>query len=623
MPGILLSFDSSKKLQCDAIATATDRLCHEGLLSYKTFHHGNFSVAVVTGHPAGTSYCRTENGIELFVYGEIYPRLNDPHLNSWQGGRKWYSEFICDLYMRYNKRFVDYLNGEFCLVLLDHLKDLLVIANDRFAIRPWYVLETEHGFTLSPEVKALLPFLGRPPELDEEILAGFLAFNKIRLGNRTMIREIEVFPPASLWQVHLPSGRVEKTKYWTFHYNDSTTNAPLSQDTIDQLVVCYRTVMDRRSRVHEKRRVGISLSGGLDSRTMVAAVPLERRKSILAFTYGILESDEVQIAQRVAETAGMPQTLYKLDAQDYVACAEASVQFSDELDLFVQGCQINWLTQAREHVDVMMTGIDLDVTLGGIYLEPDVMAAKNDEDVFQLLCTKNTVFTQAELGDLLTPEFGRRAGEAPYLFVRDLIGKLNQDTPSAKYDLFINQYSMRRIIMLRYAMIRFFLETASPVYDYDLIDLILSLPVTHRAAHRAFVPFLHQLSPELEAIPYQRTLLPPSAPREFWLKSIEIERQKEKLYLDIWKASRGAVYLPYRRYYSNFDEWLRLNPGWLSLTDNLLKNQKSLLYQMEIIRKSYVENLIEQHRTGARSLRQRLICLMSAELYLRKYHSNI
>ena len=620
MPGLLVAYPGpNNSIDRSLFSRAMTILSHEGVYEAGEQHQPGFSIGRITGSPLGHSHYDSGQRVVTRVYGAIYPRRSSPGYNAPGYEESQSARYACDQYAQLGLKFVDQLNGEFNLVLWDKGQNSLVIANDRYGMRPWYVLRLGVGFVLSPEVKGLLPFIEPSPKLDLEILVGFLAFNKIRLADRTLIEGISVLPPSSLWVIDLGSGRIERQRYWQFRYSDCMTAEPAPDQVVDALVDCYREVMARRSQVRGNRRVGISLSGGLDSRSMVAALLPDQRSTMSAHTYGLIDSDEVQLARQAAESAGMQQYLYPLKADDFVVNAQVSARLSDELDIFVQGCQDQWHRQARDRIDVLMTGIDLDVTLGGIYVDSEVLKATDDRDVLDLLKRKNCVFPESDLKQLLGNRLRTIAGDAPYNLALDLLANLPQETPAAKYDLFINQFSMRRIIMLRYALIRFHLETASPMYDYDFMEMITAIPTSQRAGHRTFIPFLRRLSETLAAIPYQRTMLPATAPREFWPQSINLERQREQLYLDIWRETQGKVFIPYRRYYTNFDEWLRMNPAWIRLTDDLLQNEQAMLYQLGLVRPEYVTECIRQHRTGQKSRRQQIICLMSLELYLREY----
>jgi hypothetical protein len=583
-------------------------------------------LAALAGDGAYAVRVAVEDG---FAVGEIaavprgFSRQTDPHLAVWAYGSLYGpgsaspAAALAGAYRPGAAAWPAALNGEFTAVILDRDRNALVLLNDRIGMRPWYTADCPGGFLLSPEVKGT-PAVDGEISLDEESVAAVLAFNKIRLGDRTLLKGVRVLPAASLWRVDLASGKTERQVYWRYRYSDSMDDAPPPDETLDLLADRFRAAMRLRTEgLDAGVRIGLSLSGGLDSRAMAAALPPERAARVHAHTYGLPDSDEVRLAEAVARTAGLRQTVYPQDADVYTTHAAESRAFNDELDLFVQGGQLHWMRRARETTDVMLTGLDLDVTLGGIYLRPDVMAARDDGDVLDLLCRHNAVFTAEELKTVLSDRLYRAAGRAPYERAAGLIAALPQEQPAAKYDLFIQQYSMRRIIMLRYALIRHFMDTATPMYDPAFNDAVRGLALPQRAAHRTFVPVLHRLSPALESIPYQRTLLPPSAPREFWARSQALEAEREALYTDLWRATNGRVYVPYRRYYTNFDEWLRVDPAWRALTDALLLAPDARVYARDLVRPRAVAELVEQHRTAARNRRQALVTLMSLELYLR------
>jgi asparagine synthase (glutamine-hydrolysing) len=606
MPGLLVI------VQPGGTPEGLDRVCagplqaltRAGDVPSRAATGGGYVVAEIGGARA---FSRIDDpDLRVWVYGTVYPPAGQSPADyvaaCWrQGGAAWSAD----------------LNGEFNAVILDKRAARLLILNDRIGLRPWYVATTGNGFVLSPDVKGALAARGSA-EIDEIAVAAFLAFNKIRLGDRTLVKGVEVLPAASLWTVDLAAGRVNTSITWRFRYNDALDGGAASDEAIAELVERFKAAMRRRTdAVDQGERIGLSLSGGLDSRAMVAALPKDRAARLCAHTYGLEDSDEVRLAVQTARIAGMPQALYHQDADVYVRHAGEGTAYNDELDIFVQGGQLHWLRRACSTTDCMLTGLDLDVTLGGIYLTPDVLEAGSDADVLALLKKRNALFSEDDLSRVMSDRFRKAVGQAPYDWAAACIRSLPQEQPAAKYDLFVQQYSMRRVIMMRYALIRHFMETASPMYDRAFIDCVRTLSLSQRAQHRSFLPFLHRLSPELEAVPYQRTMLPASAPREFWARSQALETQREQLYVDLWRETKGRVYVPYRRYYTNFGEWLRLDPGWLKMTEDLLLNRKARIYARDLIRPKAAADMVAEHRCAIRDRRQVLIALMSLELYLR------
>jgi len=602
MPGLFFNYQNT------SIFTQTASF-HHPIYGTTTHPFEKFFVTQIFQSKLGFSYYHHPKGIRVWIYGAIY----GIHIHTS------FSESICEMYLHEGEKFINNLNGEYNIILYDENQNKILILNDRFAIRPWYKYQTKDGFCLSPDLDSLLDYKKIQPEFNAEIGYGFLSFNKMRLGDQTLLKGINVLPAATLLKINLANGEFNEKSYWTFRYNDEISNQEVSTGVINDLVETYRHAMNERANTWQDSSVGISLSGGLDSRTMVAALNDENLHNLSTHTFGLVESDEVRLAVEVAAKAGIKQTTYPLNASDYIEYAEQILSVTPELDIFVQAAQQKFLNQAKHNIDVLMTGIDLDVTLGGIYLEPEIMAAKNLDEIFSLIKKKNIVFSDDDLKQGLHFSFYQQHHEAVNEFAFQLLKSLPQAHPAASYDLFINQYSMRRIIMLRYAQIRSVLETASPMYDYQFIEIVRQIPLDQRAKHASFIPFLEKLSPTLSQIVYQRTMLPANAPRKFWRDSEVIENQKEKLYLQIWKETNGKINIPCRRYYTGFDEGLRLEPEWMNFTNQLLNDPQSRLYGMEIANPKFVQTMITEHQHGIRSHRQRLIILMSLELFLRKH----
>lgn len=601
MPGLVVSLDPSIDL-----AAGIDNLRHEQDFSAKTYSFDLFQVVQIIGSALAHTHHTSPGGVTTWVYGPIYPRRGAEPLGY---DERQSAAFACQQYEQHGLAFADHLNGDFNLVLWDAPRRRLLIANDRFAMRPWYEWRER---LLAPEIKGLLPYLPQT-KLDPLTLGSLLAFKNIRLGDNTLIEGVKVLPAASLWEWQ--ADHLEKRTYWIFRYHDDAiTIAPASRETLNELVDSYKHAVRCRAGQRPDRRVGISLSGGLDSRAIVAALGRANRQ-YSAHTWGMFESDEIDLAWQAA--AQTRHHIYPLDPQDYPHYARKFMQIMDDIDIFVQGAQLRALYAATTQVDVLFSGLVFNATMGGSYLSEAVLAAQTDTDVLALLKRSNAVFGADELPRLLTPQ--QKGLADVYGAAEELIAKLPQQSAPAKYDLFFHNYGVRRVTTLRYKLYHHVMEAATPVYDYDFMDILLTLPLRQRARHRAYVPFLKKLSPKLAQVPYQRTLLPANAPPEFWGRAMEIEAQREQLYTDIWRETKGQVYIPYRRYYSNFDEWLRLDPAWQRFTDEMLLNPNAAIYQLNLIQPDYVAELVAQHRRAQRNTRQRLVVLMSLELYLRVY----
>ena len=118
-------------------------------------------------------------------------------------------------------------------------------------------------------------------------------------------------------------------------------------------------------------------------------------------------------------------------------------------------------------------------------------------------------------------------------------------------------------------------------------------------------------------VPYQGTMLPVDAPKRYWKDSIRIENEREKMYRDIYAETNGKVFIPYNRYYSNFDEWLRVNPHWIDYTKKMLLSEETVISNYCDI--GIVREWLEAQRSGKKAHFSKIIQLMSLEKTLRAH----
>jgi hypothetical protein len=171
--------------------------------------------------------------------------------------------------------------------------------------------------------------------------------------------------------------------------------------------------------------------------------------------------------------------------------------------------------------------------------------------------------------------------------------------------------------MMRQTWQRHFIEDLAPTLDRDFVDLMLQIPARERFGHRMYRRFLDRLCPELSDIPYHRTMLPPSAPSEFWPAAKKIEYDRERLYREIWRATEGNVFIPYTHYYSNYDEWYRIRSTYIETVDELLRGSETRV--TAYVNPDALEQLIMHHRSGERSAHRALNQLITLELVLRRF----
>ena len=136
------------------------------------------------------------------------------------------------------------------------------------------------------------------------------------------------------------------------------------KEIADELGRLFIDSVERRCRKNE--RVGIELSGGLDSRVILAAMP-KGDHPINAVTFGIKESDDAQIARKVAKVKGIDHHFFEINQSNWLAPRLDGIWWTDgQMDvLHMHG--IECLSQEKRLFDVCLNGFLGDALLGGSY----------------------------------------------------------------------------------------------------------------------------------------------------------------------------------------------------------------------------------------------------------------
>jgi asparagine synthase (glutamine-hydrolysing) len=234
-----------------------------------------------------------QNG-EIYNYRELRAELQSARHRLWTRGD---TEVLIHLYAEHGVRFVERLRGMFAFALWDAERGRLVLARDRYGIKPLYYRDTGHELEFASELRAL-----PRGEVDLDALEAFLAFNSIP-GPLTIFRDVRKLPPGHVltWE----DGRTELFRY--------ARPAPVRADEVRRDEEA-ELVEELRARLRDSVRahlvsdvpVGVLLSGGIDSSVLAALAAEEVSEPLRTFSIGFEERtfDELADARLVAERYG-------------------------------------------------------------------------------------------------------------------------------------------------------------------------------------------------------------------------------------------------------------------------------------------------------------------------------
>lgn len=247
------------------------------------------------------------------------------------------------------------LNGRFHGVLGDQARGITMLFVDRYGLHRVYYHESKEAFYFAAEAKAILavrPELRRidPRSLGESISCGCV------LENRTLFEGIHVLPAASAW--FFRNGAIERRNQY-FKPTDWENQEPLEAESY------YRELREVFSRnlpryFNGQQRVAISLTGGLDTRMILAwwkAPP----GSLPCYTFGgpYRNSQDVLIARKVAQSCGQPHEVIRVGQEflsQFAHYAERTVFLTDGCADVSRSPVLYMNERAAEIAPVRMTG---------------------------------------------------------------------------------------------------------------------------------------------------------------------------------------------------------------------------------------------------------------------------
>jgi asparagine synthase (glutamine-hydrolysing) len=252
------------------------------------------------------------------------------------------ASYLVHLYEEMGCEFLEKLNGWFSGILLDLREQKFILFNDRYGVNRLYYHEDARGFYFSSEAKALLKILPSTRQLNLRSLGEVLCCEAV-LQNRSLFSGISLLPPGAAW-VFARGEPVKKKRYFK---QEAWENQPelTESDFYEKLKETWTRVLPRYFRGEEP--IGLSLTGGVDSRMILAWAP-RPQGTLPCYTWGGTYRDcaDVKIARRAAKLCQQPHNTIPVNGEflsEFPAIAERAVYISDgtmdvtgSIDLYVQ-----------------------------------------------------------------------------------------------------------------------------------------------------------------------------------------------------------------------------------------------------------------------------------------------
>ena len=513
-------------------------------------------------------------------------------------------EYVLHLYEEYGQDFALKLNGAFVAAIWDTKRRRLLIVNDRFGLVPLFYAHLRGRLLFAGGVRAILASVDFTPRVDAVAIAQFLTLEHV-LGDRTLLEDVVLLPPAAL--VVYEDSQLTSRSFWDFQFREEYDDHDLDW-YLDRWTFLVRQAVERRTRTG--RPFGVSLSGGLDSRTVLAMIDRDRYP-VHALTFGLPGSDDVRLARELSRAVGAASHYFELKPDFLAGVADEGVRLTDGMNSCKHMHGLAPIRAMAKHVKVLFTGSVGDALTKDVEVAYRLLPTARDDDVFAkaMLRSYSKGVPGAEHGLLFSEGFFRKIQGVVFEGFRGVLAESRAALPANKRKHYAIRESNRRRILEGKRLLQSQCAVRTPFYDNDLFDFMLNLPPGLRLDSYLYVRGFSKAFPELAKIPWATTGLPLST----CMRDLRIRADRQIR----WRLrASGLKWVPERKHrpYADYDAWMRtVLRSWVEET--LLSKQA---LERGYFRPDYLHGLVAEHMAGANHARK-LGVLLTLELWHRLF----
>lgn len=343
-------------------------------LTTDTSSLGASRLAIMGDPNASAIYYDQKNNIAVMLNGEIY-NMEALRTDLKKAGcifqTNLESEIVAKLFAHYGLNFARRLQGMFAIAILDG--DRLVLARDRFGIKPLYYANIGEKALFGSEIKAILAHPEFTPKLYVPALEEINVFGYVHSLDKTLFEGIIQVEPGSV--VIFSKGRQHSVKFWRAppaDYFDKERHPDFSAAVTQLKNLIIQTMGLIFS--HGDHPIGIYLSGGLDSTILTLVAQRVLGYPVTTFTLAdSSETTDLLAAREVAKKLGTRHIERRVTVDDYFNSLNHFVQHYEAVvaggvfDIH-GGVAFHLLSEmVSDHVKVALSGEGADELFGGYY----------------------------------------------------------------------------------------------------------------------------------------------------------------------------------------------------------------------------------------------------------------
>lgn len=435
---------------------------------------------------AGKQPVRDESGLLWGVMdGELYRNDQSSAGLSTDANQ---AKLLLQGFARGRREYLRNCDGKFAAALWDEERQQLTLVNDRFGMKPLYYAQAGGKLIFASEIKALLADADVAREPSTRGLAEFFTFGHM-LGETTLLDSVRVLPPAAWLVYDAREDKLVVDRYWRLAEESSEKVSDVSNQ-VDRLCHALKQSVDRRTL--QTAKLGMSLSGGLDGRSILAAID-PAQTPLKSVCMGMAGSLDHRSAAELAALANKDHYSHVLDAA-FLG------QFEEHLRYMVHLTDGQYLDQCIVLPTLpLYRQLDIQVLLRGhagellhmdkaynFSVDHEALAIRDASALRRWLSRRLSAYmldgVEGSLFIGSTPgEISALAGQS---LEHALADSANVPSPLDRVSHLFIAHRVRRETAMSLAMFNSVVETRVPFLDHELVQSLLRLPAEMRIGDR-------------------------------------------------------------------------------------------------------------------------------------------
>ncbi|MDW8303015.1 MAG: asparagine synthase (glutamine-hydrolyzing) [Bacteroidia bacterium] len=276
------------------------------------------------------------------------------------------TEVLLYLLIAEKEKAIPKLNGFFAFAFYDTFTQQLLLARDRFGVKPLWIYQDADKLFFASELKALLA-LGIPREINSKDLWTYFQLNYFPPAT-SVLKGCLKFKAAHYAFVGPSQSNLQLQSYYNIPQPNYSQVQVTAQDYQKQQQTLAQLLEDAvQKRLIADVPLGVFLSGGIDS-SVITALAAKHQKNLLTFSIGFDDPvyDETEYALSVSQKCGTEHTVFKVSYQDLLENIFNVLNYLDEP--FADASALNFYIlsqQTRKKATVALSGDGADEVFGG------------------------------------------------------------------------------------------------------------------------------------------------------------------------------------------------------------------------------------------------------------------